>query len=101
MSITVTDLRKIYGSAFASVRALDGVTLTIPRGMFGLLGPNGAGKTTLMRILAGILRPTSGNVRIGDHDVTTEAGRTAINSTTSASSRASTTRRRVLGASTI
>ena len=78
MSITITDLSKVYGAAFSSVRALDGVTLTIPRGMFGLLGPNGAGKTTLMRILAGILRPTSGEVRVGAYDATTDAGRTAI-----------------------
>jgi ABC-type multidrug transport system ATPase subunit len=75
MRITISDLTKVYGGG---VRALDGVTLDIPSGMFGLLGPNGAGKTTLMRILAGILHPTSGGVRIGDYDTTTEAGRTAV-----------------------
>ena len=78
MSITITDLSKVYGNAFRGVRALNRVTLTIPGGMFGLLGPNGAGKTTLMRILAGILRPSSGQVHVGAYDATTDAGRAAI-----------------------
>jgi ABC-2 type transport system ATP-binding protein len=46
--------------------------------MFGLLGPNGAGKTSLMRILAGILYPTSGSIQVGTLDGTKEKGRTAI-----------------------
>ncbi len=50
-------------------RALDGVTLQIPRGMFGLLGPNGAGKSTLMRTIATLQQPTSGSIRFGDLDV--------------------------------
>ena len=75
MNVRIEGLAKTYGG---KVRALDGVDLDIPTGMFGLLGPNGAGKTTLMRILAGILRPTSGSVRAGDHDAATEAGRAAI-----------------------
>jgi ABC-type multidrug transport system ATPase subunit len=49
--------------------ALDGVDLTITRGMFGLLGANGAGKTTLMRLLAGVQRPTSGAIRVGQWDL--------------------------------
>ena len=75
MEVSIEGLTKVYGGG---VRALDGVDLEIPTGMFGLLGPNGAGKTTLMRILAGVLRPTSGSVRAGDHDASTEAGRTEI-----------------------
>ena len=49
--------------------ALQGVSLDLPNGMFGLLGPNGAGKTTLMRILAGLLEPTSGKVTLDGQDV--------------------------------
>ena len=75
MDVTIEGLTKVYGGR---VRALDGVDLDVPTGMYGLLGPNGAGKTTLMRILAGILRPTSGAVIAGGHDATTEAGRTAV-----------------------
>src|SRR5260221_14187477 len=51
------------------VKALDEVSLTIPKGMYGLLGPNGAGKSTLMRIVATLQAPTSGFVRFGDIDV--------------------------------
>src|SRR5829696_9961865 len=50
-------------------RALDHVTLSIPRGMFGLLGPNGAGKSTLMRNVATLQTPTEGVIRFGDFDV--------------------------------
>ncbi|HLQ30668.1 MAG TPA: ABC transporter ATP-binding protein [Ktedonobacteraceae bacterium] len=75
MKIEVTHLNKVYRGG---VQALNNVDLTIPSGMYGLLGPNGAGKTTLMRILAGILRPTSGSIDVGGHDGNTEKGRTAI-----------------------
>ena len=51
------------------VRALDDVTLSIPKGMFGLLGPNGAGKSTLMRTVATLQTPTSGSIRFGDIDI--------------------------------
>lgn len=56
-------------------RALDDVTLSIPKGMFGLLGPNGAGKSTLMRTVATLQTPTSGNIRFGDIDVLREPER--------------------------
>lgn len=68
-------LNKIYRGG---VQALDDLSLNIPSGMFGLLGPNGAGKTTLMRILAGILRPSSGSIDIGDLAGNSEHGRNAI-----------------------
>jgi ABC-2 type transport system ATP-binding protein len=53
-------------------RALDDVTLSIPRGMYGLLGPNGAGKSTLMRTIATLQTPTEGTIRFGEIDVIRE-----------------------------
>ena len=50
-------------------RALDDVSLSIPKGMYGLLGPNGAGKSTLMRTVATLQAPTSGSIRFGDIDI--------------------------------
>ena len=63
--LQVTGLVKVYPGPVA---ALQGVDLEVPAGMFGLLGPNGAGKSTFMRILAGVLEPTSGGVRLDGHD---------------------------------
>jgi ABC-type multidrug transport system ATPase subunit len=79
--IKITSLTKTYKSKTGAVQALDGVDLEIGGGMFGLLGPNGAGKTTLMRILAGIVNPSDGQVRVGQHDLKTEAGKQAVKST--------------------
>lgn len=75
MRIAAQSLTKVYRGNVHALRALD---LIIPTGMFGLLGPNGAGKTTLMRILAGVLRPTSGMLHIGEHDATAERGRASV-----------------------
>ena len=59
---------------FGSTRAVDGVDLFIPQGsVYGLLGPNGAGKTTIVRMLATLLRPTSGTARVLGHDILHEA----------------------------
>src|SRR5260370_27338981 len=66
MSIWVEHLRRTYG-AFAAVEDL---SFGVADGeIVGLIGPNGAGKTTTLRTLAGILRPTGGQVRIDDHDI--------------------------------
>ena len=64
--LIIRDLVKVYPGP---VSALQGINLEIPKGMFGLLGPNGAGKTTLMRILAGQLEATSGNVTLDGEDI--------------------------------
>jgi ABC-2 type transport system ATP-binding protein len=73
-------LTKTYRTGKRAVDALNGIDLQIGAGMFGLLGPNGAGKTTLMRILAGIVNPSSGEVCIDGHDLSTEAGKQAVKS---------------------
>ena len=64
--LCVRELVKVYPGPVA---ALQGVDLDLPNGMFGLLGPNGAGKTTFMRILSGLLEPTSGRVTLDEQDV--------------------------------
>jgi ABC-2 type transport system ATP-binding protein len=64
--LIIENLTHVYGNG---VRALDEVSLTIPRGMYGLLGPNGAGKSTLMRTIATLQAPTSGHIRFDDIDV--------------------------------
>jgi ABC-2 type transport system ATP-binding protein len=60
--------------SFGELRALSALELEVRRGeVFGLLGPNGAGKTTALRILCGLLKPTSGSVSIAGFDVQTAA----------------------------
>ncbi len=61
--LAIRDLSKTYANG---VRALDHVTLDIPRGMFGLLGPNGAGKSSLMRTLATLQEADSGTATLDD-----------------------------------
>lgn len=60
ISIEIRNLSKNYGKK----KALSGVSLSIPQGMFGLLGPNGAGKTTLMKVLTTLLKKTDGEVEV-------------------------------------
>jgi ABC-type multidrug transport system ATPase subunit len=70
--IEIQGLSKTYPG---NVTALKDVSLRIGTGMFGLLGPNGAGKTTLMRIVAGLMRPTTGTVTVFGHDLSNPAGK--------------------------
>ena len=67
-AVEVTDVHCTFGS----VRALDGISLTVPSGkVVGIVGPNGAGKTTLIDIICGMVRPSSGSVRVLGADVVT------------------------------
>jgi ABC-2 type transport system ATP-binding protein len=67
-AIQISALTKTYGRS--QVRAVDEVSLGVPTGsVFGFLGPNGAGKTTTIKILAGLLSATSGQVRVNGYDV--------------------------------
>jgi ABC-2 type transport system ATP-binding protein len=70
--LRLDDVTHVYPNG---TRALDHVSLTIPRGMYGLLGPNGAGKSTLMRTIATLQTPSSGAIHFGDIDVIAEPER--------------------------
>ena len=70
--IELSNITKRYGT----LAAVDSLNLEVPRGeVFGFLGPNGAGKTTTIRMMMGILKPTSGRVFLGGHDVEQEPER--------------------------
>jgi ABC-2 type transport system ATP-binding protein len=70
--IDIHDLVKQYG-AFTAV---DGIDLDVKPGeIHGFLGPNGAGKTTTLRMIAGLLKPTSGRILVNGHDVATDPER--------------------------
>jgi ABC-2 type transport system ATP-binding protein len=67
--IAIQDLVKQYGT----FTAVDGVSLDVSSGeIHGFLGPNGAGKTTTLRMIAGLLKPTSGRVLVNGHDIAIE-----------------------------
>lgn len=66
MELRISDLTKVYGN---DVKALDKVSLTIGKGLFGLLGPNGAGKSSLMRTIAGLQNADSGSIFLNDINV--------------------------------
>jgi putative ABC transport system ATP-binding protein len=70
--VVARDLSRRYGAGDTAVDALRGVSLSIPRGhLTAVMGPSGSGKSTLMHILAGLDKPTSGNVEIDGIELTT------------------------------
>lgn len=69
LMIETTNLTRYYGS----LAAVQDLNLSVEAGeLFGFLGPNGAGKTTTIRMIVGLLRPTSGSVKVGGHDILEE-----------------------------
>src|SRR5436189_3725054 len=70
-AIALHDVRKVYGRGESAVIALDGVSQTFEQGSFtAIMGPSGSGKSTFLHLAAGLDRPTSGTVVIGDKDLT-------------------------------
>lgn len=66
MQLVIENLSKTYANG---VKALNGINLSINKGLFGLLGPNGAGKSSLMRTIATLQEPDSGSIYLGEIDV--------------------------------
>jgi len=68
--IETTNVVKLYQSNNTTVKAVDGVSFSVGQGEFvGLVGPSGSGKTTMLAMLAALLEPTEGQVRIDGHDI--------------------------------
>ncbi len=74
-AIEIRALAKRYGRGKDAFTAVQPLTLTVPPGqVIGLLGPNGAGKTTIIKMIAGLVAPTAGTVRIHGQDVARQRG---------------------------
>jgi putative ABC transport system ATP-binding protein len=70
-AVMLREVRRVYGRGEATVVALDGVSLAFAPGSFtAVMGPSGSGKSTLLNVAAGLDRPTSGTVALGDTDLT-------------------------------
>jgi putative ABC transport system ATP-binding protein len=66
-AVALLEVRKVYGRGEGAVTALDGVSAALPPGSFtAIMGPSGSGKSTFLNVAAGLDRPTSGSVRLGD-----------------------------------
>jgi ABC-2 type transport system ATP-binding protein len=74
MNVQITDVTRRFGRT----HAVDGITLETGPGVFGLLGPNGAGKTTLLRMMATVVPPSSGGLRLLGRDPASYAARKEI-----------------------
>src|SRR3954462_13353286 len=69
-AVALHDVRKVHGKGDGAVVALDGVSVDLPRGSFtAIMGPSGSGKSTFLNVAAGLDRPTSGTVMLGDVDL--------------------------------
>ena len=69
--IDIRELTKVFGEGSSAVHELDEITFTVPERQFVcILGPSGCGKTTLLKMMDGLVEPTSGEIRIGDRLVT-------------------------------
>jgi putative ABC transport system ATP-binding protein len=69
-AVALQDVRKVHGKGDGAVVALDAVSVALPRGSFtAIMGPSGSGKSTLLNVAAGLDRPTSGTVALGDTDL--------------------------------
>src|ERR1051326_1774783 len=70
-AVALRDVRKVHGKGDAAVVALDGVSIELARGSFtAIMGPSGSGKSTFLNVAAGLDRPTSGSVALGDTELT-------------------------------
>ena len=74
MELTIDRLSKQYNNKIA----VDRISLKLQKGVYGLLGANGAGKTTLIRMICGVLKPTSGTISFDGTDVGEEAYRDVL-----------------------
>src|SRR5947209_19349292 len=69
-AVALRDVRKVYGRGEGAVVALDGVSAALRPGSFtAIMGPSGSGKSTFLNVAAGLDRPTSGSVALGDADL--------------------------------
>jgi putative ABC transport system ATP-binding protein len=71
-AISLRDVRKVHGKGDGSVVALDGISIDLAQGSFtAIMGPSGSGKSTFLHVAAGLDRPTSGTVALGETDLST------------------------------